>query len=375
MSNPFPALAEAGQAIWLDFLHRRILEDGELKRQVAEEGVRGVTSNPAIFEQAIGQGDAYDARLARLIAERDGDVVDLYERLAIADIQDAADQLRPLYDSLNGKDGFVSLEVSPHLADDTHGTLTEARRLWAAVNRPNLMIKVPGTTAGVPAIRTLIGDGINVNVTLLFGLDAYLAVAEAHVSGLEAFRAAGGDASTVHGVASFFVSRIDGAIDKAIDSRVAAGDPQSAALLALRGKVAIANAKNAYQHYLDLISAPRWRALAQAGASPQRLLWASTGTKDPAYSDVLYVESLIGRDTVNTVPPATLAAFADHGVARETLTDDVAGALAVLAGTERLGLDLGAVTDFLVTDGVGKFVQAFDHLLAAVAAKRAKILG
>ena len=375
MTDRFKALAEAGQAVWLDFLHRRILDDGELKRRIADEGLKGITSNPSIFEAAIGKGADYDARLRALIDERDADVVDLYERLAIADIQDAADQLRPTFEKLNGTDGFVSLEVSPYLANDTEGTLAEARRLWRAVDRPNLMIKVPGTAAGVPAIAALIGEGINVNVTLLFGLSAYLAVAEAHIAGLEAFKAAGGDVAKVHGVASLFVSRIDGVIDKAIDTRVAADDPDAAALKALRGKIAIANAKNAYQHYLALVATPRWQALAAAGAAPQRLLWASTGTKDPAYSDVLYVESLIGRDTVNTLPPATLAAFGGHGTVRQTLTEDVAGALAVLADAERLGLDLTGVTDALVIDGVQKFAQSFDDLLAAVAGKRATILG
>ena len=375
MTGRFKALADAGQAVWLDFLHRRILDDGELKRRIADEGLKGVTSNPSIFEAAIGKGADYDGRLRALIDARDADVVDLYERLAIADIQDAADQLRPTFEALNGTDGFVSLEVSPYLAHDTAGTLIEARRLWRAVDRPNLMIKVPGTAAGVPAIAALIGKGINVNVTLLFGLGAYLAVAEAHIAGLEAFKAAGGDVSRVHGVASFFVSRIDGVIDKVIDTRVAANDPAAAELKALRGKIAIANAKNAYQHYLALVATPRWQALATAGAAPQRLLWASTGTKDPAYSDVLYVESLIGRDTINTLPPATLAAFGDHGVVRETLTEDVASALAVLADAERLGLDLAGVTDSLVIDGVEKFAQSFDGLLGAVADKRAAILG
>ena len=375
MIDRFKDLDEAGQAVWLDFLHRRILDDGEQTHRIADEGHQGVTSNPSIFEAAIGKGADYDNRLRALIDERDADVVDLYERLAIADIQDAADQLLPTFEALNGTDGFVSLEVSPYLANDTAGTLIEARRLWRAVDRPNLMIKVPGTGAGVPAIQALISEGINVNVTLLFGLDAYLAVAEAHIAGLEAFKAAGGDLSTVHGVASFFVSRIDGLIDKAIDTRLAANDPASAGLNALRGKVAIANAKNAYQHYLGLVATPRWQALAAAGAAPQRLLWASTGTKDPAYSDVLYVENLIGRDTVNTLPPATLAAFGDHGVVRETLTEDVASALAILADAERLSLDLHGVTDALVVDGVEKFAQSFDALLGAVAGKRATILG
>ena len=376
MSNSLRDLAAAGQAVWLDYLHRDILENGELSRLVGTDGVSGLTSNPAIFQKAIGESAAYDDALATLVGLADGEVVDLYERLAVADIQAAADRLRPLWNCLGGRDGFVSLEVSPHLAHDTEGTLIEARRLWGAVGRPNLMIKVPGTPAGAPAIRTLIGEGINVNVTLLFSIDAYLAVADAHMAGLEERRAAGADVSTVHGVASFFVSRIDGLIDGRIDSRLASAvAEEAAALRRLRGRVAIANAKAAYQRYLELIATQRWRSLAAAGAAPQRLLWASTGTKDPAYSDVLYVENLIGRDTVDTMPPATLDAFRDHGRVRPALTEAVDDAEAVLAEAERLGLDLPGVTAFLAVDGVEKFVQAFDDLLDAVAVKRQAILG
>ncbi|MDB5480110.1 MAG: transaldolase [Caulobacteraceae bacterium] len=376
MSNSLRDLAAAGQAVWLDYLHRRILEDGELSRLIEADCVTGLTSNPAIFQKAIGDSENYDGALANLIAEADGEVVDLYERLAVADIQAAADQLRPLWSRRGGRDGFVSLEVSPHLAHDTEGTLTEARRLWRSVDRPNLMIKVPGMPAGVPAIRALIGEGINVNVTLLFSVEAYLAVAEAHVAGLEDRRAAGGDVSTVHGVASFFVSRIDGVMDPRIDRRLGEASPdEAAALRRLRGRLAIANAKVAYQRYLALVSTPRWQALAAAGAAPQRLLWASTGTKDPAYSDVLYVESLIGPDTVDTMPPATMDAFRDHGVARRTLTEAADEAEGVLAEADRLGLDLPGATEFLALDGVDKFVQAFDDLLGAVAAKRQAILG
>lgn len=375
MTSPLRALEAAGQAIWLDYLHRRILEDGELARLIASDGLTGLTSNPSIFEQAIAQGDTYDRPLATLLAKDDADVAELYESLAVADLRQAADQFRPVFEARSGADGFVSLEVSPYLAMDTEGTIAEARRLWRRVDRPNLMVKVPGTGPGVGAIRALIGEGVNVNVTLLFGIDAYLAVAEAHLAGLEDLRAAGGDVSRVHGVASFFVSRIDGVIDKAIDARLADRDGEVAALRALRGKVAIANAKVAYQHYLALIATERWRALADAGARPQRLLWASTGTKDPAYSDVLYVDSLIGPDTVNTVPPKTLEAFRDHGRVAPTLTSDVNGARHILAEADRLGLDLAGVTRDLVVDGAEKFSTAFDGLLAAVADKRARHLG
>ena len=376
MTNPLQSLGQAGQAPWLDYLHRKIMADGELAKRIADDGLRGVTSNPSIFEKAIGETADYDDEIGTMLATSDAEVVDLYESLAIRDIQAAADVLRPLHDSLGGRDGFVSLEVSPYLGLDIDSTLTEARRLWRAVDRPNVMIKVPGTQEGVPAIKTLIGEGINVNVTLLFSVDAYLQVAESHIAGLEAFKAGGGDVSKVHGVASFFVSRIDGVIDKAIDDRLksASGD-EAETLKTIRGKVAIANAKVAYQRYLELVSTPRWATLAAAGASPQRLLWASTGTKDKAYSDTLYVDTLIGPDTVNTMPPATMDAFRAHGVVRETLTEDVDGANAVLAEVERLGLDLNTVTTDLVADGVKKFSEAFDQLLGAVADKRAKFLG
>ena len=369
MTNPLLQLGEAGQAVWLDFIDRKLLESGGLKRLIAQDGLKGVTSNPSIFEKAMGEGGDYDDRLRAFLAQGQASAVEVYEHLAIGDIQDAADQLRPVHDATGGADGFVSLEVSPHLAMDTEGTVAEARRLWAAVDRPNLMVKVPGTEPGVAAIRALVGEGININVTLLFALKAYLAVAEAHVAGLEAFKAGGGDVGKVAGVASFFVSRIDTQIDKKIDQRVTGGDPDAERLKALRGKVAIANAKVAYQEYLKLIGTPRWKALAAAGARPQRLLWASTGTKDPAYSDVLYVETLIGRDTVNTMPPKTMDAFRDRGRVANTLTEGVAQAERVLAEAERLGLDLEGVTRDLVIDGVKQFSDAFDKLLAAVGAK------
>lgn len=376
MTNPLQALGQAGQAPWLDFLHTKLMSGGELARRIADDGLRGVTSNPSIFEKAIGETADYDDELKSMLAVANSDVIDLYERLAIKDIQAAADILRTVYDAHGGKDGFVSLEVSPYLGLNTDGTLAEARRLWRTVDRPNVMIKVPGTPEGVPAIRELIGEGINVNVTLLFSLEAYRQVAEAHIAGLEALKASGGDVSKVHGVASFFVSRIDGVIDKAVDDRLAnASNDEAQALKAIRGKVAIANAKVAYQHYLDLVASPRWAVLAAAGASPQRLLWASTGTKDKAYSDVLYVETLIGPDTVNTMPPATMDAFRAHGVVHQTLTENVEAARTVLAEVERLGLDLNKVTTGLVADGVKKFSEAFDQLLGAVATKRAQMLG
>ena len=374
--NPMNVLSAAGQAIWLDYLHQDLLNTGELKRLIADDGLTGLTSNPAIFEKAIGDGGSYDARIAKLAAAGVTQTKDLYEALAIGDIQGACDQFRPVWDRLGGRDGYASLEVSPELANDTQGTVDEARRLWAAVDRPNLMIKVPGTRAGVPAIRQLIGEGINVNVTLLFALQTYLDVAQAHLAGLEDLKAAGGDVVKAHGVASFFVSRIDTAIDRKIDEKLkTAGAATASRLKALRGRVAIANAKVAYQRYLRTIDTARWQALAAAGASPQRLLWASTGAKDPAYSDVLYVETLIGPDTINTMPPKTVDAFRDHGRVAPTLTDDPAGAQAALREADALGLDLDGVTDGLVTDGVASFTKAFDALRQTLDDKRRRLAG
>jgi transaldolase/glucose-6-phosphate isomerase len=377
MTNHLRELGEAGQAVWLDYLHRKILEDGELVRLIEGDGVKGLTSNPSIFEKAIGDGDAYDARIQAELKRGDSAPTALFERIAIADIQAAADIFRPTFDRLGGKDGFVSLEVSPTLANDTAGTVAEARRLWGAVGRPNLMIKVPGTPAGVPAVRQLVGEGININVTLLFGVDAYLDVAEAHMAGLEAFKASGGDISLVHGVASFFVSRIDTKIDGAIDARLKDNPPSDAAvrLRRLRGRIAIANAKRAYQRYLELIDGPRWKPLAAAGATPQRLLWASTGVKDPTYPDTLYVDTLIGPDTVNTMPPKTMDAFRDHGTVKQTITEGVAEAEHDLAEAQGLGLDLDGVTRTLVVEGVEQFAKAFDDLLAAVASKSRQMAG
>ena len=376
MSNPLLQLSDAGQAVWLDFIERKILEDGSFQALIDRDGLKGVTSNPSIFEKAIGESDEYDAALKAFVETSDGETAEVFEHLAIADIQAAADQLRPVYDRLGGHDGFVSLEVSPYLAMDTEGTIAEARRLWAAVDRPNLMIKVPGTVPGTPAIRQLLAEGININITLLFALEAYQAVAEAHMAGLEARKAAGQDISKLASVASFFVSRIDTQIDDAIDARLKAGaGADEAALKRVRGQVAIANAKMAYQHYLSLLETPRWKALAAAGAAPQRLLWASTGTKNSDYSDVLYIETLIGPDTVNTMPPKTMDAFRDHGRVRQSLTEDVEGGRAILASAEKLGLDLNSVTARLVEDGVKSFADAADKLYGAVAGKRAAVLG
>ena len=376
MTNPLVQLKAAGQSVWLDFVQRSILENGDFKRLVDEDGLSGVTSNPSIFEKAIGESGDYDAALKAFVTKTDADPAAVFDHLAIADIQAAADLLRPTYEATHGKDGFVSLEVSPYKANDTQASIDEARALWRAVERSNLMIKIPGTPAGVPAIRELIGEGLNVNVTLLFSIEAYRAVAEAHLAGLEARHAAGDDIAKVAGVASFFVSRIDSQIDAAIDARLKAGaGPDEADLKRVRGQVAVANAKMAYQDYLAMLETPRWKALAAAGAQPQRLLWASTGTKNPDYSDVLYIETLIGPDTVNTMPPKTMDAFRDHGVVRETLTADIDAAKDVMATAETLGLDLGGVTAKLVEEGVRQFADAADKLYGAVADKRTAALG
>jgi transaldolase/glucose-6-phosphate isomerase len=375
MVNRLQALEAEGQAVWLDYLDRSFLAEGGLARLIEEDGVTGVTSNPSIFEKAIGHGNDYDEQIAQLVRGGETDLAAVYERLAVTDIQAAADALRPVYDRLDGADGFASIEVSPALALSTQGTIDEARRLWAAVDRPNLMVKVPGTREGVPAVRALTTEGINVNITLLFAIDMYQAVAEAFLAGLEDRVAQGRDISRMASVASFFVSRVDTAIDGKIDARVAAGGDDAAALSALRGRVAIANAKLAYQGYLELIASDRWRALARQGARPQRLLWASTGTKDPAYSDVYYVETLIGRDTINTMPPKTVDAFRDHGTVAPTLTADIAGERRVLAEADRLGLDLAGVTSDLVTEGVEKFSDAADALLTAIGKSRDRLAG
>src|SRR5437773_909070 len=352
--NPVKALENHGQAVWLDFLARGFVANGDLKTLIDTDGVKGVTSNPSIFEKAIGSSDEYDGAIGNALKKGDRPVADLFEHLAIEDIQHAADVLRPVYDHLNGSDGFVSLEVSPYLAMDTKGTIAEAERLWKDVKRMNLMVKVPATPEGLPAIEHLIGEGISINITLLFSQKVYVQVAEAYLSGLEKHVAGGGDPSHVASVASFFVSRIDSAVDKELDEKIArANDPtEKERLTALKGKVAIANAKLAYQDYKRLFSGARWDRLAAKGARPQRLLWASTGTKNKDYSDVLYVEELIGPNTINTMPPATLDAFRDHGTPRDSLEENIGDARHVLAELAKSGIWLDALTADLVKDGV-----------------------
>jgi transaldolase/glucose-6-phosphate isomerase len=366
--NPLKELLKYGQSVWLDYIRRNLITSGELKRLIEEDGLRGMTSNPSIFEKAIAGSTDYTDFLNSLKSRTDLDAKARYEMLAIRDIQDATDLMRTVYDSAKRKDGFVSLEVSPYLARDTKGTIEEARRLWKSVARDNVMIKVPGTAEGIPAIEQLIGEGININVTLLFSQQVYEQVAQAYITGLEALAAKGGDLSRVASVASFFISRIDTLIDSIVNEKLkSTTDPAQQALLkSVLGKVAIANGKLTYQRYLSIFSGPRWEALAKKGAQTQRVLWASTSTKNPNYRDVLYVEELIGKDTVDTIPPATFDAFRDHGKLRNSLTEDVAGAKDTMETLPKVGISMKEVTDKLTDDGVKLFADAFDQLLAAV---------
>ena len=362
--NRLRALNDHGQVVWMDFIHRTMLTGGELEQLVREDGLTGVTSNPAIFEKAIGGSSDYDDQMREVLASGESGVEAIYEALAFEDIRLAADILRPVYDATDGADGFVSLEVSPHLAYDTAGTIAQAKDLWARVDRPNLMIKVPATDEGIPAIEELLASGINVNITLMFSLDDYEAVAQAYLRGVA--RAA--DPSRVASVASFFVSRVDSKVDTLLEK-----DGRAEAMQ-LRGKVAIANSKLAYRRYQEIFEGDAFAELAERGARPQRVLWASTSTKNPDYRDVLYVEELIGPQTVNTVPPKTVEAFRDHGEVRDSLTEDVEGAERTIATLAELGIDFDLVTSELQTEGVSKFVTPFDTLLTTLAAKRDVLL-
>ena len=366
--NPMKDLESCGQSPWLDDLHKTLMSSGELTGLIENDGLKGLTSNPSIFEKAIGSTHDYDDVLKQMLGEGKADDMTVYETIAIADIQAAADAFRPVYEKANGADGFVSLEVAPTIANDTEATKKDAKRLWAAVDRPNLMIKIPGTDAGTPAIRATIAEGINVNVTLLFGVKAYEDVAHAYIAGLEELAAKGGDVSRVASVASFFLSRIDAATDAKI---AALKDADPEAVAKTKSKIAIANAKRAYQRSKVIFSGPKWEALAAEGAHPQRLLWASTGTKDKALPDTYYVDNIIGPDTVNTMPPATMKAFRDHGTAiRNSIESDVGGAEASLTALASLGISLDEITHDLVLDGIKKFEEAFDNLLGGVAKRR-----
>ncbi len=374
MTTRLHALRDAGTAPWLDFIERTMLHDGELARRIRDDALMGMTSNPTIFEKALADGTAYDAELASLPAHHSAR--DCFEQLATTDVQHACDAFAGVYAETNGGDGYVSLEVGPDLAHDAEGTVAEAHRLWKAVNRPNLMIKVPGTPEGAAAVRTLIADGLNVNVTLLFSIDAHARVIEAYLAGLEARVAATQPVDRIASVASFFVSRVDGAVDAMLNARLATAAPEEReALPSLLGKTAIANAKLAYRLFAERFSGSRWEALAQHGARVQRPLWASTSTKNPAYRDVVYVEALIGPDSVNTLPPATLEAFRDHGDVARTVDADVAEADAHMSTLAAHGIDIDGVTDRLLTDGLASFAQSFDTLLAGLTAKRTQLVG
>ena len=367
-ANPLTQLQTFGQSIWLDYIRRDLLKGGELQRLITDDGLRGMTSNPAIFEKAIAGSTQYQDFLDSLAGRTDLDAKGRYELLAIRDIQDAADLLAPVYKSTKKRDGYVSLEVSPYLAHDTNGSIDEARRLWKTVARENVMIKIPGTPEGIPAIRTLLSEGININVTLLFAQGVYEEVAAAFIDGAEKFAASGGDVSKLASVASFFISRIDSLVDSLVGEQLKKETDASrkAKLQGILGKVAIANGKLTYEAYQRIFSTPRWKALAAKGAQTQRVLWASTGTKNPNYSDVLYIEELIGPDTVNTVPPATLDAFRDHGKPRQSLTEGLDAARKAMSDLASVGIAMKDVTDKLTADGVKLFADAFDTLLAAV---------
>ena len=367
-TNPLKALLSYGQSLWLDYIRRDLITSGKLKTMIDDDGLRGMTSNPSIFEKAIADSHLYDDMLKSLGSRADLDATSRYEQIAIRDIQGAADILRPVYQSSEFRDGYVSLEVSPLLALETQKTIDEGRRLWKAVNRENVMIKVPGTAEGLPAIRQLIGEGININVTLLFAQEVYEKVAEAYIAGLEDLAKRGGNLKKMAGVASFFISRIDTLADSMIEDKLKTTKdaPTQTLLKSLLGKVAIANGKLTYQRYQRIFSGPRWEALASKGAQTQRVLWASTSTKNPAYRDVMYVEELIGPDTVDTMPPATVDAFRDHGRLRNSLAEDVPGAQKVMDDLAKAGISIKEVTTRLTTDGVKLFADAFHKLLAAV---------
>ncbi len=372
-TNRLEQLHRAGVSIWLDFIERRILRDGDLERRVREEFLTGETSNPTIFEKALSEGTGYDDQIRA--AAGDFTVSELFELIETTDVRDACDIFRPVYDRAQGSDGFVSIEVSPAAANDATSTISEATRLWATVDRPNVMVKVPGTVEGAKAVRRLTADGVNVNITLLFSLDAYQRVIEAYMAGLEDRIAAGKDVRGIASVASFFVSRVDTEVDKRLDALAkTAPDSQKARLVELRGKAAIANAKLAYQLFQREFGSARWKALESKGARVQRPLWASTSTKNPDYRDVMYVEELIGPQTVNTMPPATIDAFADHGRVERTIDRDVRNAERLLKDLAEVGISMRDVTDKLLVDGIASFQKSFDQLIGGLE-KKTKALG
>jgi transaldolase len=371
--NPLLVLESLGQSIWLDYLQRGALDNGQLKHWIDEDGASGLTSNPSIFEKAIAGSHDYDKSIHGM-AMGGKSIQEIYQTLTVEDIQRAADLFHPVYERQDGADGFVSLEVSPKLAHDTAGTIAEARQLWSAVNRSNLFIKVPATREGLPAIKHLIGEGINVNITLLFGLPRYREVAEAYLSGLEELAASGRPISRVASVASFFLSRIDVLIDPMLGKLSTGAGSPAAIAKGLQGKIAIASAKAAYQIHQEIFNRERFLILAQKGARTQRLLWASTGTKNPDYSDVMYIEPLIGRETINTLPVETLEAYRDHGLPALRLGEGLPEANRVLESLRQTGIDLDAMTQRLEDEGVAKFIKAYDQLMAVLNEKRSACL-
>ncbi len=374
MGNPLVQLKTQGQSVWYDNINRAQLDSGEFKRMLDEDGVVGVTANPTIFEKSISSGHAYDAQMTELIGEGKS-TNEIYEALVMQDIRTVADLLRPIYDRTNGQDGYVSLEVSPELANNTEGTISEVRRFWKMVNRPNLLIKIPATPAGIPAIETALTEGINVNITLIFALDSYRAVTEAYLNALESRNAAGKDISHIASVASFFVSRVDTLVDKLLDDKIkASSNPaEKEQLKALEGKAAIANARVVYKEFKRIFGAPRFETLKHSGAHVQRPLWASTSTKNPAYRDVLYAEQLIGPDTVDTMPLETIENFRDHGVVARTIENDLPGAQADLDALEKLGISYAQVTQQLLDEGVQKFADSFHQLFKGIESKKQAI--
>jgi transaldolase len=370
--NRLKSLHDAGQSIWLDFIDRTMLRNGDLQRRIRDDYLTGMTSNPTIFQKALAEGSAYDDQLRAIGGEHTA--MELFEVIATSDVRDACDIFRPVFDRTGGKDGFVSIEVSPSAANNAQATVDEGTRLWATVDRPNVMIKVPGTVEGADAVKRLTANGVNVNITLLFAIEAYKRVIDAYIEGLEERVKAGKEISAIHSVGSFFVSRVDTEIDKRLDTMIKADGSKAQSLGALHGKAAIANAKLAYRLFQQETSTPRWTALAAKGATLQRPLWASTSTKNPAYRDVMYVEQLIGPDTVNTMPPATIDAFRDHGDVKRTVDEDVGEAQGTIDALERAGVSMRDVTDKLLTEGLASFQKSFDELTGGLQ-KKMKSLG
>jgi transaldolase len=374
-TNPLVELTKLGQSVWYDNIERKLITSGELRRLIEEDSLRGVTSNPAIFEKAISGSDLYEDQL-RELAQQGKSANDIYEAIAVRDVQMAADALATVYEQTGGTDGFVSLECSPLLANDTQGTIEEARRLWKWLDRKNVMIKIPGTPEGIPAIEQCIYEGININITLLFSLTNHEQTMEAYIRGLERRAEEGKPVNNIASVASFFVSRVDTAADKLIEDRIkqATSEEEKSKLQSLLGRVAIANAKLAYQRFKQIFHGERFATLKGHNAQVQRPLWASTSTKNPAYRDVYYVEALIGAETVDTMPPATLEAFRDHGVARLTIEENLDEARAIIAGLQEVGISLDEITQQVLDEGVQKFVEPFEKLLSATESRREEIM-